>query len=233
MERNFEALDHLNGLFYTGGPDQPGDYNNFAEEIFNYVLKKNDEGQYFPIWGTCLGFEDLAFFIGGDDILTEHVLEGVYTNVRFTEDPATTKMFGELGDEAYVYEDNSLFYQAHEWAVSIEDFDEKLSYFYTATSVSVDDAGEEFIQTMEGKDYPVFATLFHAEKTQFAFWPDAPINHSRTYVEKNRYFADFFVGEARKNLNTFGSFEEEQAWQIENYEEILVEGYFDKIYVFR
>jgi len=51
-------------------------------------------------------------------------------------------------------------------------------------------------------------------------------------LQYNRYFADFFVEEAKKNGNSFGNFEEEQSWQIENYDEVLVNSYFDKIYAF-
>ena len=50
-----KTIDHLNGIFYCGGSAE-GDYFDFGKKIFDYVKQKNDEGQYYPIWGTCLGF---------------------------------------------------------------------------------------------------------------------------------------------------------------------------------
>lgn len=35
-------------------------YTSAASDLYELATKKNDAGVYFPVWGTCLGFELLA-----------------------------------------------------------------------------------------------------------------------------------------------------------------------------
>ena len=60
----------------------------------------NDGGEYFPLYGICMGFEDLAMFsaTAGDDILTKLQSHHVSLPVTFQGDPSTTKRFGAAGD---------------------------------------------------------------------------------------------------------------------------------------
>jgi gamma-glutamyl hydrolase len=59
-DETLEKLDHLNGVLFCGGSATSKDYIAFGKQIFEQAIQKNDEGNYFPLWGTCLGFEDLA-----------------------------------------------------------------------------------------------------------------------------------------------------------------------------
>jgi gamma-glutamyl hydrolase len=52
-------LQHLDGVLYPGGG---GDYWDMGEFIFEQVKKFNDEGHFYPAWGTCLGFQHLGMF---------------------------------------------------------------------------------------------------------------------------------------------------------------------------
>ena len=37
--------------------------------ILSFIIQQaNDNDDYFPLWGTCLGFELLAFIVVGNDI---------------------------------------------------------------------------------------------------------------------------------------------------------------------
>ena len=61
IEETLEKIEHLNGILFCGGSaDDDLDYKNFGKAIFEKVKKMNDEGNYFPLWGTCLGFENFA-----------------------------------------------------------------------------------------------------------------------------------------------------------------------------
>jgi hypothetical protein len=55
LEGELAKLDHLNGVLYCGGGAE-GAYVDFGKAIFDKAKKMNDNGQYFPVWGTCLGF---------------------------------------------------------------------------------------------------------------------------------------------------------------------------------
>jgi gamma-glutamyl hydrolase len=55
-----EKIDNLNGILYCGGSAVGNNYINWGKQIFDRIREINDNGTHYPIWGTCLGFEDLA-----------------------------------------------------------------------------------------------------------------------------------------------------------------------------
>lgn len=50
-------LEKLNGVLFPGGD---GEYFDFGKKVFDQVLKWNQMGQYYPLWGTCLGYESIS-----------------------------------------------------------------------------------------------------------------------------------------------------------------------------
>jgi gamma-glutamyl hydrolase len=53
-----KLLSSINGvLFPGGGASFSGVYWQTITGIWNYALSANDEGDYFPLWGTCMGFQ--------------------------------------------------------------------------------------------------------------------------------------------------------------------------------
>lgn len=54
--------------------------------VFSFILPKSyDDGDYFPVWGTCLGFEELAFLVSGESLLTLTNTVSVPLPLNFTE----------------------------------------------------------------------------------------------------------------------------------------------------
>jgi gamma-glutamyl hydrolase len=107
LKQELAKLDHLNGVFYCGG-GADGPYDVFGKAVFDKAKQMNDAGQYFPVWGTCLGFENLAMF-ASDEPST--VLEGGFEaddenyKLHFLVDPAKTKIYSRLGSAALIYQD--------------------------------------------------------------------------------------------------------------------------------
>ena len=64
LERLFASL---NGLLIPGGGDFVG--NGSVDAMVARATRANREGDYFPIWGTCLGFEYLVDILGGPGAL--------------------------------------------------------------------------------------------------------------------------------------------------------------------
>lgn len=56
-ETVLEKLSMVNGALIPGGA---GDYRRVGKIILDKALEFNDAGQFFPVWGTCLGFEFLS-----------------------------------------------------------------------------------------------------------------------------------------------------------------------------
>ena len=59
---------------------------------------------------------------------------------------------------------------------------------------------------MEAFKYPFYGVQFHPEK-YMSFEPSGNFLHTQFVIENNRYFADFFINEAKKNNNKFTSYE--------------------------
>ena len=49
-------LKNLNGVILPGGGQSlTTKYRSQLDTVFNYAKKANDNGIYFPVWGTCQG----------------------------------------------------------------------------------------------------------------------------------------------------------------------------------
>jgi gamma-glutamyl hydrolase len=63
-------LSKVNGVLFTGGYmdfDIKHRWTANADHILKYAIESNNRGNPFPIWGTCLGFELLAYLTSGYD----------------------------------------------------------------------------------------------------------------------------------------------------------------------
>ena len=155
-------------------------------------------------------------------------------NISFVYPPEMTKMFSPLGEAAYVFEDNNLLYNNHKYGLDPKLFrtDEGLKAFFKATSVSWDDTGKPYVATMEAHDYPIYGIQFHPEKPAYAFNEGSNFNHYPEAITLNRYFADFFIQECRRNGNTFGTYEQQVKELIENHKLIITDDYIGNFYAF-
>jgi len=91
-ETTLDKINHLDGVFLPGGG---GNYYDKGEYILKEVIKKNDAGHFYPIWGTCLGYEHLVTYTAdsGRDALGRFPLHKVSIPIKFLVDPTTTKMY--------------------------------------------------------------------------------------------------------------------------------------------
>lgn len=53
--------------------------------FFFYSAKSFDDGDYFPVWGTCLGFEELTYLVSGECLLTLTDTVSIKLPLNFTE----------------------------------------------------------------------------------------------------------------------------------------------------
>lgn len=63
-EYYIEIMSRINGVLFPGGAtwfDQSDGYADAGMYIYKNAKRLNDAGDYFPIWGTCLGFELLTY----------------------------------------------------------------------------------------------------------------------------------------------------------------------------
>lgn len=235
VETTFAKMSKMNGILFPGGD---GDYYLFGQPIYDEILKRNDEGEFYPAWGTCLGIEALAQWASdeGEDVLGSFEALHVALPLEFLEDPSDTKMFSSLGQSAFLFETTAMTTNIHSYAVDPSKFetDKGLKSMFKPTSVSYTTDGQNlaFTATMESEKYPIFGTQFHPESTMSMFYDDSNVNHSWESIKMNRHFLDYFMTLARQNTNTFGDFSETQKYIVQNYDMIVTDSHYEAVYVF-
>uniref|UniRef100_A0A8C9PFV6 folate gamma-glutamyl hydrolase n=1 Tax=Spermophilus dauricus TaxID=99837 RepID=A0A8C9PFV6_SPEDA len=224
---------HLNWcfriLFPGGSVDlKRSDYAQVAKIFYDLAIQSYDDGDYFPVWGTCLGFEELTYLVSGDGECllthTEHTV-AVTLPLNFTggEDYSCcfTRQLSKSG--------------THKWRLFIKNFtlNEKLSKFFSVLTTNRDDK-IEFISSMEGYKYPVYGVQWHPEKAPYEWEKLQGISHEANAVKTAFYLAEFFVSEARKNDHHFESQSEEEKALIYQFRPIYTGNFssFQQCYMF-
>uniref|UniRef100_A0A8C3PN03 folate gamma-glutamyl hydrolase n=1 Tax=Calidris pygmaea TaxID=425635 RepID=A0A8C3PN03_9CHAR len=238
-DEEYDKIFHsINGvLFPGGGVDlKTSEYSRVAKIFYHKALEANEKGDYFPVWGTCLGHEELTYLTSGEVLLVNTKTEGFALPLNFTSAAKNSRLFRNFpGDVLHAFATEPLTSNFHKWSLSMENFtkNEKLRNFYNVLTTNTD--GEvEFISTMEAYEYPIYGVQWHPEKNLFE-WKNSPgIPHSPSAVKAAYYIADFFINEARKSLHRFPSEDEETKELIYNYTPIYTGTFspFQQIYFF-
>jgi anthranilate/para-aminobenzoate synthase component II len=228
-----KKLDGCSGVLFPGGGDEG--YRDFGRFIWDYLIKVNDEGKYYPLFGICLGFEYMASYASDRGWGVLSPLTAKHTSLPLEFLPVESEMFTELGEKRLLFEKHAVSQNYHSWGISPQTFleDEGLSAMFYPTSISYStDTNKPFIASMESARYPFSGVQFHPEKPVGKFVEGEGTNHSWVSVQLNRYFADHFVNKARRNLNSFGDFSATQKEIIQNYDRIVDCPVYGMIYVF-
>lgn len=208
-----ELFRSINGILFPGGSASitQSEYSNTARIFFNKAIESYDDGDYFPVWGTCLGFEELAFLVSGESLLTLTNTVSVPLPLNFTEGALRGRMFRNFPAELLVsLALEPLTANFHKWSLSVKNFteNENLKKVFNILTTNTD-GNIEFISSMEGFTYPIYAVQWHPEKAPYE-WKDLEgISHAPNAVKTAFYLADFLVSEARKNNHRYeNEFEE-------------------------
>uniref|UniRef100_A0A5F8H609 folate gamma-glutamyl hydrolase n=1 Tax=Monodelphis domestica TaxID=13616 RepID=A0A5F8H609_MONDO len=224
-------------LFPGGGVDlQTSKYSYVARLFYDKAKQAFKRGDYFAIWGTCLGFEELTVLTSGKQLLTPTNTSGIALPLNFTKAINESRMFQNFPKDLLVaLATEPITSNFHKWSLSLKTFMEnkKLSEFYTVLSTNTY-KGIEFISTMEAKEYPIYGVQWHPEKNAFEWKKLKGLVHSPVGIRMSFYMADFFVNEARKSHHRFASKEEEEKALIYNYEPVFTGNYssFQQCYFF-
>uniref|UniRef100_A0A4W3GWZ9 folate gamma-glutamyl hydrolase n=1 Tax=Callorhinchus milii TaxID=7868 RepID=A0A4W3GWZ9_CALMI len=218
----YEKIFHsINGILFPGGGSdlKTSAFAKAAGIFYKLAIEAFDAGDYFPIWGTCMGHQELTFLTSGKDLLIRTNTENMALPLNLTDAAASSKMFQNLPPGVYkALSRDPLTGNFHHFSISLQDFlgNEKLKNFYSILSTNTDSKGVEFVSTMEGIRYPFYGVLWHPEVNRFMWKTDRSFPHSANAVQLSCSLADFFVNEARKNFHHFPNVEEERAALIYN-----------------
>jgi len=206
-----DVLTHANGLLMPGGGTVSG-YTAWEKQVYNLAFELNVSGTHFPIFGICLGLQKIVQYTHGSSLLDNHLLKQANRAITFTvADLATTKLFGDIESYFLVksdFENNEAFFHSHNYGVTTSVFNGQTSMTdnFDIISTEVDALGVEFVNIIEHKTYPIFGTMFHPEKAVSAMSKFNNFGHSMEGAQLNRYFADMFIREAKKNNHGFTTY---------------------------
>ncbi|ONI12371.1 hypothetical protein PRUPE_4G159900 [Prunus persica] len=201
----FQKLNLVNGVLFTGGWAKSGLYYDIVERIFQKIIEKNDAGDHFPLYATCLGFELLTMIISKNKkILESFSAENMASTLLFTENTIIEgTVFQRFPpDLLKKLSTDCIVMQNHHYGISPERLQENpnLSSFFKILTTSTDKDNKVYVSTVHAYSYPVTAFQWHPEKNAFE-WGSPMIPHSEDAIQVTQHVANFLVSEARKSLN--------------------------------
>ncbi|XP_047203868.1 zgc:171566 [Girardinichthys multiradiatus] len=220
-EEYIRTFNSINGLLLPGGNVdlQTSQFSRAARIFYNLALKANDAGDYFPIWGTCQGFQQLSVLTARKNLLTLTKTKAVALPLILTPAAQSSRLFRNFPkDVLQSLANENITSNFHSWSLSIQNYtrNAKLKRFYRVLSTN-SDGEKEFISTMEAYRYPFYAVQWHPEKSPFE-WIDKPgMGHSVSAVRASFYTGSFFVSEAMKSQHHFSNPAEEDRALIYNF----------------
>jgi len=234
-------FNSINGLLIPGGSAsiRSSGYSKAGSILYDLALEANNNGDYFPVWGTCLGFELLAYLAAGKrSYLTSCKSNDRALNLDFRPDADDSRLFGKAPKEVRdVLANEASTSNFHSWCLTETNFTiSGLDNFLNILSTNLDDDNLAFISSFEARNYPIWGLQFHPEKNIYE-WSNkyTSIPHSPEAIKVGQYFAEFFVEQARQNSHTFATLQEETESLIYNYQPIYtgaVSGSFLQCYFF-
>lgn len=224
-EEYAKIFNSINGLLLPGGDVdiQTSQFTRTSKIFYNLALKANDAGDYFPIWGTCQGFQQLSVLTANKNLLTLTDTKAVALPLTLTPAAQSSRLFRSFPkDLLQSLAQENITGNFHMWSLSTQNYSRnaKLKRFYKVLSINTD-GKKEFISTMEAYRYPFYAVQWHPEKSPFE-WIDKPgMVHSLSAVKASFYTSSFFISEAMKNQHKFSSPVEEENALIYNYSPVF------------
>jgi len=238
-----DLFKKLNGVLLPGGGQDliASGYTKAARHFFKLAKASHKNGDSFPIWGTCLGFEQLLVLVAEKNILDScNGTSNVALPVYFYDGFKDSKMFENAPEDVLqTLEDEAVTANYHKKCLWVKTFlnHKTVKEFYNILTTNNDKSDHWHVSAIEAKDYPFYGLQWHPEKNPFEWHPALTgVVHTPSSIRVAQYFADFFVNEARKNSHGFSSREEEQNSLIYNFAPVYTgkidDDHFEQCYFF-
>ena len=214
-------LSKVNGVLLPGGmssivnPD-PKDPNKLIYSAYTKMVKMimeeakaiNDRGEYFPVFGVCLGFEAMILVEADDVNVVEKKDNGLGYNANLIYDTKreNSKFLSSVPQDLLDYMGRiKATHNYHEYMVDPDKFKENpnLSNTYQILSLSksIDDK-LTFISMIEGRKYPFYAFQYHPELAIATYYPDVEYPDSNMAAAFTRTMLWFMLTEAKKSYHS-------------------------------
>ena len=223
-----DVMKKINGVLFTGGatelvifddhnvPVELTEYSKGARRILDIAIEMNKRKEYFPVWGTCLGFEQLLILESDNVALLGHCgnCSNYHAFLKYTtEGRENARLFDDFSAyQRKIMETQNLTYNNHVWMVDNRTFYSNPSLIEKYKILAYSNwrnETTEYISAVEHKVFPFYGVQFHPEKWNYEVNPSQKVIKTRDSIMLGHGFSNFLVNECRKNGNAFSSYAEE------------------------
>nr|DBA30140.1 TPA: hypothetical protein GDO54_006156 [Pyxicephalus adspersus] len=198
----------INGVLLPGGAVDllNSSFSRTAALFYKLSIEAASSGIYFPIWGTCMGFQVLTALTSEKNLLSNTSAENISLPLNLMDDISSSKMFRHAPQELL-------------HVVSTENITANFHRFNSRGQLS----GENLpcVQSVSS-GRPTCRihgrwTTADREVNRFQWSKGYVFPHTENAIWLSQYTANFFVNEARKNSNRFPNAKEEESALIYNW----------------
>eukprot|EP00899_Mesostigma_viride_P026158 jgi/Mesvir1/6727/Mv12097-RA.2 len=188
-------LPRLNGVLWTG---EQNDYNGTAKDdpegakylattasILEFALESNDQGDFFPLWATGLGFQRLVQLLAKDThnvLLTRIDAENYDMPLDLTGLAWGSRLFQSLDPGLLVQiadpKSHTSFNNLNIGVDPAKFAASSAAKSLKALSTANDRKGRAFLSTVEGHGIPLYGTQWHPEKAPWEWNTGLDIHHT-------------------------------------------------------
>lgn len=171
-----KVLSYVDGILFQGGSIFIDDKEIYGQTI-SYILKSVIELQdrnikTLSIWATCLGFEFIQYIIEKNNVFPEYefTAEDLVSDNFDINTLKESKMYSFFSDVEYnILQSEAVLNEHHFNGVTQEIYNNSkyLKHFFNILTKTKDTNGVEYINSIEAKNYNIFATQHHPEKTVY------------------------------------------------------------------
>jgi len=186
-------LKRVNGLIWVGGgitnkryhtQHQEDDLMNTLFYCYTYAMHENDKGNYYPIWGTCLGMDILIMFSKNEattirSSIQRFPLIGNYP-FTFTENSSKIKKIFSPKLQQLMKQHKCVYHHHTFGNATVPETIQIISMQYN------------FINCIEFIRYPFYGVQFHPEQ------PETELG-----IKVSQLLINFFASECKKNKNVW------------------------------
>jgi gamma-glutamyl hydrolase len=92
MEVTLDKVSKVDGVLFPGGD---GDNYDLGKIVFNEIVKYNDNGHFYPAWGTCLGYENMVAYTADEGLASWGEFDMPHSSLplHFLKQPLDTRMY--------------------------------------------------------------------------------------------------------------------------------------------
>lgn len=160
-------LPTLRGMVFIGGGIEKKSYtdvqrNTYIKTLFDaytWIKEYNDRGHYYPLWGTCLGFEMMLMF--EKHVPLQSLFHSMTHHVQNINSPITFTNVRHSRLKSWFPLSLRKQMELHLCAVHHHQFGFDIQRQQKIIIVSTE---RDYVNMIEYKDYPFYGVQFHPER---------------------------------------------------------------------